>query len=255
MPKRFSASSAAMLMSCHASGNLELAIPNWQPPVRNEDHGMKATGRSYHAIVDELMSMTTVTPKKVRKSNAKDLAKFAELLLYVSSVWSRRRFTTRLNEHKMTATWLASQPTTTADIIFATSDELHILDPKMGTIPVHAVDNDQLLFYAACAVAEGLAPKATEVHLHIVQPWADNYDEWVVSAQELKDWMDRAIATDAAIAAGSTTFGVSDHCTFCPANPHSRGDKAGPFCPEMLQLLYPSQSIDEDAILALGEED
>ena len=33
MPERFSASNAAKHMACPASANLELAIPNYQPPV------------------------------------------------------------------------------------------------------------------------------------------------------------------------------------------------------------------------------
>ena len=50
--------------------------------------------------------------------------------------------------------------------------------------------------------------------------------------------------------AGDTTLVPNDHCTFCPANPHSRGDKGSPLCPPMMQKLYPFD-VDEDAILAL----
>ena len=249
MTERFSASSAGKHMACHASANLELAIPGYEAPVRDENVGAKSKGRDLHAIVQELIESSTTMPSgKVVKFNATDMINFGRLLTYIGEVWKSRRFSTVLTEHTFTADWLPSKPKTTPDLVLATKDEIHILDSKMGKIPVEARDNEQLLFYAACAAHEGIAPKAKEVHLHIVQPWADNFDEWEASATTVKQFMDQAIAADQAITAGDTTFGPSDHCTFCPANPHSRGDKGTKMCPAMMNILYP-RVIDEDEIL------
>ena len=62
--------------------------------------------------------------------------------------------------------------------------------------------------------------------------------------------MQRAIRTDMLIANKNLSLRPSDHCTFCPANPHTRGDKADMKCPAMMEMLYPPV-IDEDDILGI----
>ena len=142
---------------------------------------------------------------------------------------------------------------TTADLVLYLADEMHVFDLKTGKIPVSPVDNDQLLFYAATYMK--YAPKAKEFHLHIVQPWAQITEEFVVTKDELYAWMVDTINHDVLILDGDTTFGPGDHCLFCPANPHGRGAKGRPFCPVMLQLLYPEQLVDDAAVLAAAEEE
>lgn len=234
MAERFSASSAARHMACPASANLELAIPNYVPPVRDETAGAKAVGTNHHLLFEKLFLMS-----------ARDMRHYVTILEYVAALRETRRFKV-MTEAKVKATWLQTEPTTTADLVLYTADELHILDPKTGKIKVEVFDNKQLLFYAACFAP--LAPKAKEVTLHILQPWADNMESWTVSTVELGQFMEDARAAEQRILSGDTTFGPSDACTFCPANPHSRGDKGKPLCPAMMHLLYP-QVVDEDAIL------
>jgi len=225
-------------MACHASANLELAIPNWTDPVRDETAGQKAVGTSRHKMLEPMMELSP-----------KDLQLMIDLMQYVADLRKTRRFKV-LIEEKVQATWLDSAPYTTADLVLHTQDELHIIDYKWGKIPVDVIDNEQLLFYGVSYAP--LAPKAKKVTFHILQPYADNFDSWTVSTTELKKFMDQAIATEKAIANGSLSFGPSDkHCLFCPANPHSRGDKGKPLCPAMMQILYPQNRMDEDAILGL----
>ncbi len=221
-------------MACPASGNLPLAIPGWTPPDVDPTAGAKGKGTDIHAIFDA-----------VAQYSAKDFECIAESLTYVAEVRKLRRFKV-LSEHTFTADWLQSKPTTQVDLCFYVRDELHIIDYKTGRIPVSAFKNAQLMFYAACAGK--LAPAAKNVWLHVVQPWADNIDYCVVSTATLAKFMAEAQAAEAKLLAGDTTFGPSDNCTFCPANPHSRGDKGRPLCPAMMQKLYP-QAYDEDAIL------
>lgn len=247
MPQRFSASSAGRLMACHASANLELAIPNWVEPVKDDKMGAKATGSGVHGIIEDLLKLKYITPSKTKKFSARDLGYVADTLRYISDVWSGRRFNV-LSEETVRATWLAGAPKTTADLVLHTQDEIHIIDIKWGEILVPVDENEQLLFYAASYAP--LAPKAKGVTVHIVQPRAENMAPWFVDTNRLRKFMDDAIATEQAILNNDVTFGPSDHCTFCPANPHSRGDKGRPLCPAMLDMLYPKRA-DEDAILAL----
>jgi uncharacterized protein DUF2800 len=76
VPKRFSASSAAQLMSCPGSANLELAIKGYVEPVRDDAAGAKGVGTVLHAFMD-----THFTPTKptVLRDYALCLRYFAQL--------------------------------------------------------------------------------------------------------------------------------------------------------------------------------
>lgn len=233
---RFSASSAARLMACPGSADLESAIPGFVHPVRDDTAGAKGHGTNMHAIFEKLMELSVT-----------DLRAWLKVLEYMEALRSTRRFKI-LTEQTVPATWLQTQPKTTVDLVLYTQDEIHVIDLKWGRIPVEVHDNDQLMYYSACFLH--LAPLAKGVHQHIVQPHADNMESVFVTATELGQWMAKAQAAEAAILAGDLTLHPSDHCTFCPANPHSRGDKGNTFCGPMLQLLYPPL-VDEDEILSL----
>lgn len=234
MPDRFSASKAAMHMACHASANLELAIPNFVLPT--SDTVASAEGTRRHEILAQ-----------VNELSAKEMQGFADVISYIASIRSTRRFKV-LIETKVQAAWLATKPYTTADLVLYTQDELHIFDYKNGKIPVEVVDNEQLLFGAVTYAP--LAPKAKGATLHIMQPNAAGNQSWFADTTTLQQFMADAQAHETAIQQGSVTFGPSDHCTFCPANPHGRGAKGKPYCPALMQIHYP-QVVDEDAILAL----
>lgn len=234
MSEPFSASRAARLMACHASAHLELAIPNWTPPVVDPMAGAKGKGTAMHQMLEPIW-----------KLGATDMRHVAKVVEYVAEVRSRRRFQAWA-EHSVQATWLPSAPWTTADLVLHVKDEIHVIDFKWGKIPVDVVGNEQLLYYARSYAH--LAPGAHGVTGHIVQPYAGVFEEWYMDFAELAAFEIKAVAADRAITAGSTQFGPSDHCTFCPANPHSRGDKGKPLCPVMMNMLYPP-IVDEDEIL------
>ena len=235
--KRFSASSASQLIACPGSADLEKSIPGWEASVVDDTKGAKGVGTKLHAWLAETSHFS-----------ASDLASLAKALEYMAQLRARRRFRV-LAEQSVQAEWLVSKPGTTVDVVLYTQDELHIVDWKTGKIPVSPIRNEQLMFYAACFIH--LAPRATEVRLHIIQPWSSQgSDEWVCSAQELAEFIHRAKQAELKVLNGDTTLNPSDHCTFCPANPHSRGDKGRPLCPAMMQKLYPI-TVDEDEILAL----
>ena len=74
MPKRFSASSAAQLMSCPGSANLELAIKGYVEPVRDDAAGAKGVGTVLHAFMDTHFTNTKPT---VLREYAVALERFA----------------------------------------------------------------------------------------------------------------------------------------------------------------------------------
>lgn len=238
--RRFSASSVEQQMACHASAELEVAIPGFEMPEVDETAGAKGKGTRLHNISEDIVN--ELTPA--------EMVGFARGIAYVAKLRQRRRFTKHV-EKELTAEWLDTKPSTKVDLALSTKDELHVVDYKWGRIPVPVVNNGQLLFYAASIAEE--APKAKGVHLHIVQPFDPGWDEataeWYVTADELAAFMDDARAHEAAIQGGDRSFGPSEHCTFCPANPHSRGDKGRPLCPAMMQVLYPTPPIDIDEVL------
>ena len=237
--ERLSASSASKHMSCNASANLELAIPGWTPPVKDPLANNAANrGTAMHENFAQLMGLP-----------AKDGQNFSAALSYTCEVRSRRRFTSLIEQTEV-ADWLQTKPSTTADLVLFTQDEIHVLDLKTGRIPVQVVENYQLMYYAVTYAK--YAPKAKGVTVHIVQPWAGVMDEWFVDAARLQRFMADAQAAEAAIQAGNVTFMPGDHCTFCDANPQGRGAKGYPKCPAMMDLLYPN-TFDGDAILGLDD--
>lgn len=236
-PERFSASVAGRHMACHASANLELAIPNYVAPVEDRTANNAANrGTRMHEIFAGVMELSPG-----------DMVKMASAIQYISDLRQTRRFKV-LVEEGITVKWLNTQPKTTMDVVLYTQDEIHVIDLKTGKIPVDVVNNSQLM-YGAVTYAP-LAPKAKGAWLHILQPWAGGNHSWFADTPTLGRFMGDAMAAESAIAAGDMSFGPGDHCTFCPANPHSRGQKGSPFCPELMQLYYP-QPFDEDALLDL----
>lgn len=236
MVEKFSASVAGRHMACPASADLPNAIPGWVAPPRRVG-GAADRGTERHEILEKIMELGT-----------KDIEGMGKILTYVGALRKTRRFNV-LVEESIKTTWLAQPNRTTVDLCLYTRDEMHILDYKWGAIPVEVEDNEQLLFYGISLA--GLAPKAKGITFHILQPYADNYSDWFADTTVLQAFKDKALAAEQRIIAGDHTFGPSDHgCMFCPANPQSRGAKAGPYCPAMLQIHYP-KVVDEDAILSL----
>lgn len=233
-PERFSASNAAKQTACHASANLERAIPGYDLGLVPKDTKASSKGTDMHQILELAGAYTP-----------KEMAGLAEAMQYVAELRRKRRFKCLL-EQVGTGWWLTGKPRTMADVVLYVADEIHVVDYKFGKIPVAAAGNSQGLYYANAFRA--YAPKAKGVRFHVVQPFANNIESVWFSNAELDEYIDTTAAADAAIQAGDTTFSPGDHCTFCPANPHSRGAKAGPYCPAMMQMLYPS-TVDEDELL------
>ena len=236
MTDRLSASYAGRLMACPGSADLTASIPGFVYP-EEIDGGARATGDLWHDVLEQIVSNTT--PSKMQA--------LITALLYVQDLRSRRRFKV-LTEHKGTAEWLVTKPTTTADLILYVKDEIHIIDYKTGVIPVSPVDNAQLKYYAA--VFEYLAPLAKFVTVHIVQPWSKTWvrSEIRITRAEIATFKKELQKTEEKILRKDTTLHPSDHCTFCAANPLSRGEKGKPYCPAVMQIRFPLIEDEEELL-------
>jgi Protein of unknown function (DUF2800) len=74
MPRRFSASSAAQLMACPGSANLELAIKGYVEPVKDPDAGAKGVGTVLHAFMDKHFTHTTPEILRIYAEVLRDFA-------------------------------------------------------------------------------------------------------------------------------------------------------------------------------------
>lgn len=167
----------------------------------------------------------------------------AECADYVERLLEGRpRDTVVRTEEGLIANWLPSKPQTTPDITIVGQAHLEVVDYKAGAVPIDPVLNPQGMFYAACK--RHLAPDATEFTVHILQP--GNLTAWTAPIETLDAWMNDAINADRRILAKDLTLSPGDGCKFCPANPHSRGDKGRPLCPVQMELLYPQNLTSED---------
>ena len=308
--KKFSASSAAQLIACPGSGNLELAIPGWQEPVRDDMAGAKGIGTIVHALLEpalqdwstdivydmsDLVHTFSLIHWRKRRPIEQDVSKMfawlkqeavttsvgalraldwfmdmnqhqfpprqlvfiSQALAYVGNLReiAEREATSHLyifSEESFTANWLAQPTKTTVDGAILYNNQLEVIDYKNGTIPVSAAHNDQMLFYAACLLEEEEEAQPIEtITLHIVQP--KNCNSWTITRAFLQAWITQARKAQLRIIDEDRTLVPGDHCTFCPANPHTRGDRGTPLCPAMLEVLYPGSAsdTDEDSILNL----
>lgn len=291
MPKKFRASNSEQLMACPGSANLELAIPGYEDPPRDDMAGAKGIGTMVHEVMEPFTTMSLSKLGEIieatrifqglhytkRRPIADDMNKtlvfigdngwteigihwfrdissftpkmmrfIADAAERVHSLRTQLRYADFKSEVKTEARWLDSRPTVTTDVVILEHDYLHVIDYKTGAIPVDAAANAQLLFYAATLL--DLAPNAKEITLEIIQPGHNSV--WVVRRGFLEQWMVQAQLADKRITAKDLTLSPGEHCTFCPANPHSRGDKSVARCPAKYNQLYPPR-VDTDEIFDL----
>jgi len=153
-------------------------------------------------------------------------------------------------ERSRIARWLKTKPRTTADIVIRQGNLLVIIDLKMGSILVEAMGNEQLLYYAAT-----YRESEEEIELYIFQA-KGNFDPWIITDKFLESWMKKLQDSETAILAGDVSLTAGKHCTFCPANPQSRGDRGTPSCPVMVEVLFGERDLVRlDASIMEGLDD
>lgn len=242
--KKFSASQAERFIACHASADLEKAIPGFTLPEDDEEREPVIPDNIGY-IVDMIDKVSTDTGSSKAASRGtllhacvatlmaeyKTAGQWAALTaLFVSlATWMQKRRFKILIEETGWMDWLQSPAPTTADIVMYTSDELHIWDWKFGSMPVN-VAALQLKIYAL--VFLHLAPKAKGAWVHVLQP--GNYAEVYFSRDQLEAARDLVIKHEAEVIAGDLSFNTGKQCEFCPASPYTRGAKGNISCTQFI---------------------
>ena len=123
----------------------------------------------------------------------------------------------------------------TADCAMLIGTSLHVFDFKYGRRKVDALNNKQMMVYAAAlresvnGFGEEWQRAISDVQLHIVQPRVDaaqpeeaarhgRHDIWRLPARQLDAWMESDLKPAIeATKMSSARLQAGDHCTFCPA--------------------------------------
>lgn len=238
--KKFSASQAEKFIGCHASADLEKAIPGFIMPEDDTDRAPAIPDNlGYIVEMIERVSTDTGSSKAANRgtmlhavvatlltefSTQRKMQQLTELFVMLNALMQKRRFK-MLIEVQGEMDWLQYPTPTTADLVLYTADELHVWDWKWGTMPV---DPSALQLRLYANAFKHLAPKAPGVTVHVGQP--GNYASLIFSMEQLQDAQDLVMKHEAEVIAGDLSFNTGKQCEFCPASPFTRGAKGNIPC-------------------------
>ena len=289
---RFSASAASKYHNCHASANLEEAIPGFEhrkkPRAKSRDQGtalhkvmelaltqtlslrevaamlrelsavfgkkrtlLLESEKDYiiwwfmlhnemapieHKVVAPLLFDIMTKPDEDGNTEMETISTPPKIIRFLASAMDvlaeiMDNGGVLVTEQKREARWMETKPSTTVDILIRQGKTLYVIDLKAGVIPIEAIENEQLMYYAKTFVDD-----ETELVLMILQD--GNFSTWSISRDHLDNWATAVQASEQAILAGDLSFNPGSHCGFCPANPRSKGDNGYPFCPIQIEILY-----------------
>jgi len=172
----------------------------------------------------------------------------ADALMKVKEITDRVEDWDILIETKRQAMWLTTAPSTTVDLIIYNDEVIYIIDLKMGDIPVSPIYNEQLMYYA-------MTFRRTNQRMHLVILQRNNIEEWELPRSVLLAWVEKMQDSERAILEGDLSLNPGPHCTFCPANPRTRGDYGNKPCPAMMQMLYgESDAMEMEASVLEGDD-
>lgn len=196
---------------------------------------------------DEETGAYTNHPEKDIVTSPKLIRFLADAIRFVHELRDENHGAEIFLESKRVATWTATKPKTSADVVLSSKTRLDVVDLKTGTIPVEAAHNEQLLYYAQTYRQEGNLN--VEIWVHIIQPGAES--SWEVSTTYINEWTESVLKAEQRILDGDRSLVPGKYCQFCPANPYSKGERGAPNCPAQVEVLFGS----EDLAVILGEDD
>ena len=242
--KKFSASQAEKFIGCHASADLEAAIPGFVLP-ENDSEAEPALPDNLGHIVEMIERVSTDTGSSkaanrgtmlhaimatllVEFNTQKKYAGLLQLMTKLGEIIASRRFKI-LVEVQAEMDYLQNPTVTTADLVLYTADELHVWDWKWGSMPVDPASLQLRLYGNAFKF---LSPKAAGVTVHVGQP--GNYSSAFYSMAQLQAAEDLVVKHEAEVLAGDLSFNTGKQCDFCPASPWTRGAKGNISCPAFI---------------------
>lgn len=221
-----SPSSAARWMTCPGSVTLSEGIEDIGSSNANEGtmmHGFAAkcleTATYAKAHIGEVDKDTGLT---LTETQAVDVQK------YVDYVWDICEHTggTLLIEQRLPIAWMTGEKgaSGTADAVIITPDELIVIDAKFGFKTVDAIENHQLMMYAAAAYDQhSIAHDFKGIRVCIVQPRLNATPEWTLSPEELLFFVD-----EVKFAAEQTRIETEQ---YVPSEKGCQWCRAKPICP------------------------
>jgi hypothetical protein len=213
------ASSAYRWFACPGSVQLSKVAPKQEPSI------FAAEGTAAHELAEVCLKKGLNASVFIgREFNKFEVTKeMSEAVqVYLDAVRAANtKGTFLMVEHKFQLDWIDKAAFGTNDAMIAEPyGTLHVFDYKHGVgVPVDAVGNEQLLYYALGGARTG---DYTTVKMTIVQPRARHKDgpirTWEIPIAELYSWENRLRDAIAATKLETPVFKAGDHCKFCPAS-------------------------------------
>ena len=222
-----SASGAHRWMACPPSARIEEPLPDSTSTYAEE-------GSLAHSIAELKVRKYCIEPMSLRKYNA-DIKKLQanelykpEMLThtdtyleYIKAVTCDYKSPFVAVEQRLNFSEYVPEGFGTADCIIIANDTMHVIDFKYGQgVPVSPENNPQMMLYALGALSEfEIFYDIKQIKMAIIQPRiSDEFDDWVLSADELKAWGETILKPAAARAyAGEGDITPGTHCKFCKA--------------------------------------
>lgn len=246
-----SASSAHKWLVCTPSVRLEEQFENVSSDYMKE-------GTLAHAIAEFQVRSYFLEPLTKKKKD-EGLNEFKSLELYNDEMISHTEFyldyikQQAMQTHKkpfitvekrVDYSHIAPEGFGTADCIMIFEDTLHVIDFKYGKgVKVDAEHNSQMMLYALGAIKEySLFYNIKNIKLSIVQPRLDNISEWECTVEELNNWAETEVKSQAQKAfMGLGEYVPGEHCKFCRAKKEckARAEKYMPII-ETLKKVNPN---------------
>jgi hypothetical protein len=235
-------STAARILGC--PGSLTLHRKLLDPSAKDEASEYAREGSMLHTVMEQCLGSPSfdhligtepggfgvvLTQEHIDSKIIPAIFAFSE---YVSTLDDMMSFE---QEIKVSAPSIHKTAFGTADILGRTQKKLVVGDWKFGDgIRVDVEDNEQMLFYAACALetpaVHDLTAGIEEVDLLIIQPMRDSGEVWDVHTVALSDVHAFAARMREAVLEADKPepkMALGDHCRWCKVKMHCELQRRG----------------------------
>jgi hypothetical protein len=216
---KLGASSAYRWFECPGSVRLLEALPS-RPSSAPAEEGTAAHELAEKCLLSGEPAAAYVGRTVYNHLVDEDMARAVQMYLdEVARILAENPNAEVMVEQKFHLDWIDDRMFGTNDCsVIAHFDTLYVLDYKHGRgIPVEAVGNKQMMYYALGAAREA---DVENICMIIVQPRCAHKDgpirRWTITMDDLIEWQDTELLPAVeAVDKPSPTFKAGDHCFFC----------------------------------------